>query len=410
MKKNLFYLFALICSMSLFTACSDDDDNSNWKQIPTEPIEGADAVLTVNGESATGSVKFTPQNATQGQVDFNNVFPGYATVTVSVTMEEQADGSFEFSGEQGLPKPPAMLATKSTASTPAILNVTVKGSITLAGKVIVTATSVLTETAMGGLSGTWNLLDKIDTDVYMSEIKASPFMLKWTAIDEEKMDGTSIARLGSVLVSHILVEVLNQVTFNADGNITAKFHSGLPFDAESAQTWIMGKLFSANISVSHNDWSNSPKNMAFWYVKDNQLYIVPLISNIMQQVSGGTGTGDLDMAAIMQLLSEWGIDITKLDPSLIAQITSWFSTGIPLSYQMTGTGLSVYVNKEMVEPFMSILFAALPALQEQFDEMAASNPLMGILPSMLGIEKLTDIETIWKENTNLFELGLEFAK
>ena len=26
MKKNLFYLFALICSMSLFTACDDDDD------------------------------------------------------------------------------------------------------------------------------------------------------------------------------------------------------------------------------------------------------------------------------------------------------------------------------------------------------------------------------------------------
>lgn len=32
MKKNLFYLFALICSMSLFTACSDDDD-------PVYPIE-----------------------------------------------------------------------------------------------------------------------------------------------------------------------------------------------------------------------------------------------------------------------------------------------------------------------------------------------------------------------------------
>lgn len=32
MKKNFFYLFALICSMSLFTACSDDDD-------PVYPIE-----------------------------------------------------------------------------------------------------------------------------------------------------------------------------------------------------------------------------------------------------------------------------------------------------------------------------------------------------------------------------------
>lgn len=28
MKKNLLYLFALICSMTLFTACSDDDDNT----------------------------------------------------------------------------------------------------------------------------------------------------------------------------------------------------------------------------------------------------------------------------------------------------------------------------------------------------------------------------------------------
>ena len=29
MKKNLFYLLALICSVSLFTACSDDDDNGS---------------------------------------------------------------------------------------------------------------------------------------------------------------------------------------------------------------------------------------------------------------------------------------------------------------------------------------------------------------------------------------------
>lgn len=27
MKKSIFYLFAVICTMCLFTACSDDDDN-----------------------------------------------------------------------------------------------------------------------------------------------------------------------------------------------------------------------------------------------------------------------------------------------------------------------------------------------------------------------------------------------
>ena len=36
MKKNLFYLFALICSMSLFTACSDDDDTQNNSKVIEE--------------------------------------------------------------------------------------------------------------------------------------------------------------------------------------------------------------------------------------------------------------------------------------------------------------------------------------------------------------------------------------
>ena len=43
MKKNLFFLFALICSMSLFTACSDDDDDKikdpvigTWKVTAVE--------------------------------------------------------------------------------------------------------------------------------------------------------------------------------------------------------------------------------------------------------------------------------------------------------------------------------------------------------------------------------------
>lgn len=39
MKKNLFYLFALICSMSLFTACSNDDD-PDYTQVIENEIAG----------------------------------------------------------------------------------------------------------------------------------------------------------------------------------------------------------------------------------------------------------------------------------------------------------------------------------------------------------------------------------
>ena len=47
MKKNLFYLFALICSMSLFTACSDDDDEVKYP-IDTELAGGYVGNLSVN--------------------------------------------------------------------------------------------------------------------------------------------------------------------------------------------------------------------------------------------------------------------------------------------------------------------------------------------------------------------------
>lgn len=31
MKKNLLYLFMLVCSVGLFTSCGDDDDDDNDK-------------------------------------------------------------------------------------------------------------------------------------------------------------------------------------------------------------------------------------------------------------------------------------------------------------------------------------------------------------------------------------------
>lgn len=29
MKKNLFFVFTMLCALSFFTACSDDDDNKS---------------------------------------------------------------------------------------------------------------------------------------------------------------------------------------------------------------------------------------------------------------------------------------------------------------------------------------------------------------------------------------------
>ena len=57
MKKNLFYLFALICSMSLFTACSDDEEP--WTELPKGEISSDKVELTLNGVAADGTVNLS---------------------------------------------------------------------------------------------------------------------------------------------------------------------------------------------------------------------------------------------------------------------------------------------------------------------------------------------------------------
>ena len=63
MKKNLFYyLFAVICSVTLFTSCSDDDDEKMVNPVPQTTFTGENGLqLTYNGAPMPGKkVTFTP--------------------------------------------------------------------------------------------------------------------------------------------------------------------------------------------------------------------------------------------------------------------------------------------------------------------------------------------------------------
>lgn len=131
MKKNLFYLFALVCSMSLFTACSDDDDNDEpgWKKLPQGQIEGSNVEFQLNGGTTTGTVTFQATSPEAAKVGLQNVIDGYADVTVDVAMTEQADGSFNLAGTKEINAKP-VVSTRAAA----YLTVTVTGSISTSGK------------------------------------------------------------------------------------------------------------------------------------------------------------------------------------------------------------------------------------------------------------------------------------
>ena len=70
MKKNLFYyLFAVICSVALFTSCSDDDDEKMVNPVPQTTFTGENGLqLTYNGAPMPGKkVTFTP-DATNARI------------------------------------------------------------------------------------------------------------------------------------------------------------------------------------------------------------------------------------------------------------------------------------------------------------------------------------------------------
>lgn len=94
MKKNLFYLFALICSMSLFTACSDDDEDTGWMvyQEPTEFTEAKLQVITNGTEQQNFPVTFTATSANTGTLAFEKIVNVAIDFKMDVNLKKTTDG------------------------------------------------------------------------------------------------------------------------------------------------------------------------------------------------------------------------------------------------------------------------------------------------------------------------------
>ena len=110
MKKNLFYLFALVCSMSLFTACSDDEggDGDNLGKVISEEIVGSysgNLEVSVNGgDPMDASLNVSVAQNGENAVDFSITGLAIGTgITVSdialdkCLVTKKSDNTYAFS-------------------------------------------------------------------------------------------------------------------------------------------------------------------------------------------------------------------------------------------------------------------------------------------------------------------------
>lgn len=291
--------------------------------------------------------------------------------------------------------------------------------------------------AQGGIAKTWNLSHQAESDAENNYAfnPYPPLRMIWSAIDEDEMNAQQIALLASRAGGHFLVDLLNNITLNPNGTLSASYGDAKNIvipdmnDMMAMIAWFFG-LLEPNMEPTNTTWIQSPSNLAYWYTRDGMFYFVPDIAQIILQANKDNGTSEVSPEMILGIISSIaemsdeelkalfeslgsmlempGLDLSDVDPAIVRTILSWIETGVPLHYTVDGEYLSLYIDKAMAEPYMTLIFKFLPILQAKMDEMAATNPMMSMMWGVLGIEKLSDLETIWNENTADFKIAISF--
>ena len=397
MKKNLFYyLFTVICSVTLFASCSDDDEKV-VNPVPQTTFTGENGLqLTYNGAPMLGKkVTFTPdatnaQKATlrlEGEFDLNGIL-GKAK---SAAARE----------EVSMPTAPGVLPGSPVVTLPVDLTIngdkcsfagtsetdyctfSYKGEVSAGAMELALSEVKLKNAKLAGM--TWKLkpYDKEDPN------ETDPIYLVWEA--EKKVFDflpiESVLKLAlrmeliaagadhKVSATEMLGTVLQDVTFMEDGNIVATYK-----DAANGGT----------------EWTKSPVNLAQYVVEnDNQIKVF------------------LNPAAIIAAVNNAGraVDIQTVIQQAIQMLYPMLVNGVPVAFEQTEDALSVYLNTELLLPLLKTLVVPLLSDEEvvamlvelmkkdpDFSEMAdLAEPMLKAFPEII-------------ESTTKVEIGLNFVK
>lgn len=402
MKKNLFYyLFAVICTIGLFTSCSDDDEkvvnpipqttfNSEnglhyngapllGKKVTFTPdaTEATKATLRLEGEfDLTGILKGQRSNMTSPTGP--GVFPGSPVTTLSVDLSINGN-QCTFSGVSETEYCTFSYAGKVTAGTMdlSFTDVTLKNTA-LAGTVW--KPTPLANTEDGGMDEpihfVWKSGTKAAIEIFPghpSEIEINDLLLlalRFPLFDDGSGDRVSVEQM--------LCSVLKDVTLGADGNIVATY-----MDAANGGT----------------EWVTSPSNMAQYVVTgDNQLLLFLNPQAIMANVDNvEKSVRTVDVGAILQQA------IAELYPMLI--------NGVPLTYTKEGNRMKVFLGTDLLLPLMKNIVAPLFEDEEFLNmviEAMKSDPQFGGMAGMM-VPTLKLLPEIIKNTTQL-EIGLDLTQ
>ena len=350
MSKKLVYLFALICSIGLFTGCSDDEEeivDNSWEELVGD-YSGENLVLSYGDMALTGKkVSFSATSGNNGKLLLNNIIPGENETTISNVEVKNS----EFSG---------------TATT-TYANVEYAGSVK---EKVMTLKLTVVMNDPNGWAKTYSLADyttgPLEYNGYENPnaVLAGAGYINYVCVTSSSDYGTSYGAIFRGVFGILLPQVLNSITLGTDGTITAKYikEGKIEFKTD----WIFQSPTKEVVEalIPTSNWLDAPKHLAYWFHKDGKLYMKLDLGNIIGQVMGSNADGMSDIitavltsepAQLKQLLAGL-LKVSEIPVSdeTIALLQTWAVNGIPMSTKTENGHTYIYLDKNAFDPIMKM--------------------------------------------------------
>ena len=333
----------------LLIACNDDDDydglapaelSGTYSNKLSAPANGDSLILSYNGNTFIGKdVKFKTDDGKTAHIILKYVLPHDKETTIAGISLTAGSDSYSFNGD-------------ATASTGTAFHY--QGNIQ-AGRLVLELSDIMIPENRLRTNGTWHIAHE----------NASYYNVDNGSI--QTMIGMLYNLVGGKLVSNLISSVLDGLTFQADGNIIARY-------APLSDSIQIGSLIGSYIKHPANDWTASPPNLATYYVEDNtSIYVIPQIDMIIRQmmINRQTKTDSGDSSMENALLAAY------------QKINTWSTTGIKMtileSEDPAKGDLILLLDKSEIQE----LFALLDIVKVFIPEETLNAPVMDLIGNLI---------------------------
>ena len=418
--KTLRKLFYVACTTFFLTSCEETyNDKLFWpgelSQEYGSYIKPSTLDLTYSGEKLIGkTVSFQTEDSKKGTLTLNDIIPGEKETSFRINLSEQED-NYTFSGEtvSGAGATVKYAGSITPKTMKLDLNVTMPQNQWIKTYQMSELTrgrgkDVIRNQTTGeyewGESDNQILTAALYTDMDLEMVKEAGSLYATVSVIIKGMGG------------YLLPQLLKSVTLESDGNITAEYTSDElqlgeqkfseiymdnPASQQQVINFIMMKLMFNTLSADDitaatqgRNYADSPRGLAFWYLKNDLLYVklnLPSIISLAMQGQGQTvdahliaGIADAILKSNPFLLKTLlGVVSESLDNSLLSMIAnmdhqsfqmffSWIKEGIPMQIEKENGHTHIYLNREALSP----LIAFIPHLQPVMEGIPNFGPML----------------------------------